>query len=107
MTDPNTEAAELTTSTIEDLKDLIREAESALASGQHAGEEFAELRERLREALADGQNLIGRLSDNVKRQVRRADDAVRSNPYQTAGIAAGIGLLAGFLLSRRNSAGAD
>jgi ElaB/YqjD/DUF883 family membrane-anchored ribosome-binding protein len=105
MTDPNTETAESTTSTIEDLRDLIREAESALASGQHAGEEFSELRERLREAVADGQNLIGKLSDNVRKHVRRADDAVRSNPYQTAGIAAGIGLLAGFLLSQRHARG--
>jgi ElaB/YqjD/DUF883 family membrane-anchored ribosome-binding protein len=103
MTDPNIETAESSTSTIEDLRDLIREAEAALSSGKHAGEEFAELRERLRDAISDGQNLIGRLSDNVRKHVKRADDAVRSNPYQTAGIAAGIGLLAGLLLSRRYS----
>jgi ElaB/YqjD/DUF883 family membrane-anchored ribosome-binding protein len=34
--------------------------------------------------------------------VKRADGAIRENPYQTIGIAAGIGLIAGYLLSRRS-----
>lgn len=97
--DPNGSA----TTTVDELKALIREAEAALGSGDNAGDEIEELRERLRDAIADGQNMISNLKDNLTRQAKRADGMIRANPYQTAGIAAGVGLLVGFLLSRRGS----
>jgi|SRR5580658_3829902 ElaB/YqjD/DUF883 family membrane-anchored ribosome-binding protein len=101
MSESTTEVNDSATTTVEELRALIREAEQALGSGSSAGDEIDELRERLRDAIADGQNLVGKLSDNLRRQARRADEAIRANPYQTAGIAAGVGLLVGFLLSRR------
>jgi ElaB/YqjD/DUF883 family membrane-anchored ribosome-binding protein len=104
MSDATTETNGSATTTIDDLKALIREAEAALGSGANAGDDIEELRERLRDAIADGQNLISNLRDNLARQARRADGAIRANPYQTAGIAAGVGLLVGLLLSRRGSA---
>jgi len=88
--------------TIDELKALIREAEQALgASG--GGDQVEELRERLREAVANGEHLLQNLTAKVREQAKRADDAIRANPYQTAGIAVAVGLLAGFLLSRRLS----
>jgi len=88
-------------STIDELKDLIREAEDALGSVGN-DDQIDELRERLREAIASGESMISNLSDSLKYQARRADGAIRANPYQTIGIAAGVGLLAGYLLSRRS-----
>jgi ElaB/YqjD/DUF883 family membrane-anchored ribosome-binding protein len=84
------------TTTIDELKGLIREAEEALG---HSGndDQIDELRDRLRETL------LHNLTANVKKQAQRADQAIRANPYQTAAIATGIGLLAGFLIARRSS----
>lgn len=107
MTDPNTETSDPINSTVDELRALIREAEEALAAGTSASEEIEDLRERLRGAVADGQNLVANFTDTVKRQARRADDAIRSNPYQTAAIAVGLGLLGGLLLSRRGSGSSD
>jgi ElaB protein len=84
--------------TIDDLKALIREAEQALSSaGDNASDE---LRERLREVLADGQSRIRNLTDTLRRRAGAAGDAIRANPYQSIGIATGVGLLAGLLISR-------
>jgi ElaB/YqjD/DUF883 family membrane-anchored ribosome-binding protein len=106
MSDSTTEVNDPANTTVDELKALIREAEEALGSSAE-GDEIEELRERLRDAVANGQNLIANLTDTFKRQARRADDAIRSNPYQTIGIATGVGLIAGYLLSRRSSSGAD
>jgi ElaB/YqjD/DUF883 family membrane-anchored ribosome-binding protein len=106
MSDSTTEVNDPVSTTVDELKALIREAEEALGSSAE-GDEIEELRERLRDAVANGQNLIANLTDTVKRQARRADDAIRSNPYQTIGIATVVGLIAGYLLSRRSSSGAD
>ena len=103
MSDTTADTNDSATTTVDELKALIREAESALGSGDNAGDEIDELRERLRDAIADGQNMLSNLKDNLTRQAKRADGMIRENPYQTAGIAAGVGLLVGFLLSRRGS----
>jgi ElaB/YqjD/DUF883 family membrane-anchored ribosome-binding protein len=91
-------------STIEDLKALIREAEEALSStGENASDDIEELRERLRDVLAEGQSRIKNLTESIRRQAGAADDAIRANPYQSIGIATGVGLLAGFLISRSSN----
>lgn len=86
---------------IDELKDLIREAEAALGSGG-SDDQIDELRERLRDAIASGQSMISNLTDSLRNQAKRADGAIRANPYQSLGIAAGVGLVAGYLLSRRS-----
>jgi ElaB/YqjD/DUF883 family membrane-anchored ribosome-binding protein len=92
---------ETTETTLSELRALIREAEEALGAGGE-NDQIDELRERLREAVAQGQSMLGNLTDSVREQAKRADGAIRENPYQTIGIAAGIGLIAGYLLSRRS-----
>jgi ElaB/YqjD/DUF883 family membrane-anchored ribosome-binding protein len=90
--------------TIEDLRALIREAEAALNStnGSVNGD-LDDLRERLREAAAEGRSMLNNLADTVRRQAGRTDEAIRENPYQSIGIAAAVGLLAGFLIFRGKS----
>jgi ElaB/YqjD/DUF883 family membrane-anchored ribosome-binding protein len=102
MSESTTEVNDPVNTTAEELRALIREAEEALGNSGD-GDGVEELRERLRGAIADGQNLISNLGDNLRRQAKRADEAIRANPYQTIGIATGLGLLAGFLLGRRSS----
>lgn len=90
--------------TVDDLRSLIRDAEQALgtASGQ-TQDEVQALRERFREILAQGQSKVKSFTDAARRQAGHADDVIRANPYQSIGIAAGVGLLVGFLLSRSSS----
>jgi ElaB protein len=89
---------------VEDLKALLREAEKALGSAEGAdSEEVQELRARLRDVLADGKMTLKKVAETVRRQAGRADDVIRSKPYQTIGAAAAVGLIAGLLLSRRRS----
>jgi ElaB/YqjD/DUF883 family membrane-anchored ribosome-binding protein len=101
-TAPTADANDTADTTMDELKALIREAEEALGS-EGSDDQIDELRERLRDAVSQGENLLTNLSNKVREQAKRADEAIRENPYQTIGIAAGIGLLAGYLLSRRNN----
>lgn len=88
-------------STVEELKGLLAEAESALSqAGDSASDEVQALREKLRGVLADGQTTLKNVTAAARRQAARADEVIRENPYQAIGIAAGVGLLAGYLISR-------
>jgi ElaB/YqjD/DUF883 family membrane-anchored ribosome-binding protein len=89
---------------VEELKALLREAEEALGSAHGAdSEEVQELRERLRDVLADGKMTLKNVSEALRRKAGHADEVIRSKPYQTIGAAAAVGLIAGFLLSRNRS----
>jgi ElaB protein len=90
---------------IDDLRALIVEAEQALATaGDNADEKLFEIKERLEAALDQGKTALNRWRDVAAAQARRADDIVRSHPYETAGVALGVGLLVGLLISPRRAA---
>jgi ElaB/YqjD/DUF883 family membrane-anchored ribosome-binding protein len=100
----STEIEEQPGTSVDDLKALLREAEEALGNvNDSQSDEVQALRERLRDVLAEGQSRLKNVSDAVRRQAGRADEMIRSKPYQTLGVAAAIGLLAGFLMSRGRS----
>lgn len=87
--------------TLDELKSLLAEAEKALASaGDTATEEVTALRGRLRDALDEGKAGARRVYERAKAQAHRADEAIHTHPYVAIGIAAGVGLLAGALISR-------
>jgi ElaB/YqjD/DUF883 family membrane-anchored ribosome-binding protein len=62
------------------------------------------LRERVSRMISDGRTAIGNLSTSVRRQAGRANKSIRANPYRAIGIAAGVGLLAGYIFSRTRRA---
>jgi ElaB/YqjD/DUF883 family membrane-anchored ribosome-binding protein len=96
VTKQNTEST-----TADDLKSLLQEAEEALSStAGDAGEKFDELRERLRTALDSGKDTLERLRTEASRRAKQADQMVRDNPYYAIGIAAGVGAIIGILVSR-------
>jgi ElaB/YqjD/DUF883 family membrane-anchored ribosome-binding protein len=93
--------------TIEDLKALLREAETALGNAGGADtDDIHELRERLREVLSDGKKTLKGVSDALRRQAARADEVVRSKPYHAIGVAAALGLIVGLLISRSRTSAA-
>ncbi len=88
--------------TAEDLKALLHEAERALSStAGEAGDNFDELRSRLRSAIDHGKYSLEQLRQDAKRRIQQADQLVRENPYYAVGVAAGVGAIVGLLVSRR------
>jgi len=87
--------------TITELRDLLREAETVLAeTGGTAGGKIDALRDRLRAALAEGRTVADRLREAARHQAEELDARVREHPYESIGIAVGVGALLGLAVSR-------
>ncbi|HYF18447.1 MAG TPA: DUF883 family protein [Ramlibacter sp.] len=89
-----------------DLKVVIADAEELLklTAGQ-AGDKAADLRQRIADRLATSRSELARLQAQATSQAREAgkaaDQYVRENPWAAIGVAAGVGLVLGLLISRR------
>lgn len=88
------------------LQDVVTDAEALLRSAQRSGsEQFMAARDqfesRLDQARAQLDTLQKDASHKLRHAARVADTAVHAHPYASAGVAAGIGLLVGMLISRR------
>lgn len=88
------------------LEQLVNDAEAFLKTAQHSGsEQFAAARDRIESGLRHARSELAALEDvaayKVRRAARAADTAVHDHPYATAGLAAGVGILIGMLISRR------
>jgi ElaB/YqjD/DUF883 family membrane-anchored ribosome-binding protein len=89
-----------------DLKTVMSDAEALLrATSAQTGEKIQEVRARTEESLRQAKARLSSIEDEALRRAREVADAtdeyVRENPWQSVGIAAGIGLLLGLLLARR------
>ena len=90
----------------EDLKIVISDAEELLrATAGQAGEKFAATRQKVQDSLERVKAELAEVEDVLVEQGRQAarvtDEYVRSNPWQSVGIAAGIGVIIGLLITRR------
>jgi ElaB/YqjD/DUF883 family membrane-anchored ribosome-binding protein len=80
-----------------DLGALAEDARGLMATTVDvAGEKVGEARKRLA-------NELSRFRDTVVEGTKATNHAVRENPYQAIGIAAGVGALIGFLIARQCS----
>ena len=87
---------------ITDLKVLARDAEDLLkATASHAGDRLGEVRTRLAEALESAKANCHRLEAKAIAGAKAADHAIREHPYESLGLALGMGLLVGVLVGRR------
>ena len=78
-----------------DLKAVIADAEELLrATADQAGPRVQEVRERAEETLRAAR-------EHLKGAGAELDSQVRANPWAAVGIAAGVGLVLGLLLSRK------
>jgi ElaB/YqjD/DUF883 family membrane-anchored ribosome-binding protein len=89
-----------------DLKTVMTDAEALLrATSAQTGEKIQEVRARAEESLRQAKARLSSIEDEALRRAREVADAtdeyVRENPWQSVGIAAGVGLLLGLLLARR------
>lgn len=81
---------------MQDLGAAVREGEAVLETdgdGSH-------LRARLQAAIDKASALCQRMQDKTVAAAKATDEAIREHPYQTAGIAFGVGLLIGVLAMR-------
>ncbi len=87
---------------LDQLNTLVSEAEKLAADT--VTEPAAEVIEALGVRLAAAQKSFGKLYATTKDQViagaQTTDDAIRSHPYETLAIGAGVGLIVGLLLCR-------
>ena len=91
---------------LEEFQALVRDTERLLQhSASLAGEQAEELREQIRSSLGRARSTLHNAEDALQQRGKAALDAtagyVQSHPWQSLGIAAGIGLLLGLLMSRR------
>ena len=91
---------------VDDFKAIVTDADDLLqATAKVTGEGFNVAREKFAEglstaktSLADAKQLV---VDRAKQATTATDDYVKGNPWTAAGIAAGVGLLIGFLVAKR------
>ena len=91
---------------VTDMKTVISDAEELLrATANQAGEKLGVARERFQESLYQAKVKLAEteamLAERAKQAARYTDDYVRENPWRAIGVAAGIGLVLGLILSRR------
>lgn len=80
---------------MQDMRAVVLDAEELLkATASQTGERVDKVRARAEESLR-----VAR--ERIKDAGMEVDAKVRDNPWATAGIAAGVGLLVGLLIGRR------
>lgn len=91
-----------------DVSQLAEDARALMAAtADVAGEKVGEARKRLAAALESGKEIYGRVRDKAVEGAKAADQTVRENPYQAIAIALGVGVVVGYLVSRRCSRNGD
>jgi ElaB/YqjD/DUF883 family membrane-anchored ribosome-binding protein len=91
---------------IDDLSTVVRDAENLLrATAQQTGEKLGEARARAEESVRLAKERLAEVERETLERARElageADEYVRGNPWAAVGIATGVGVMLGLLLSRR------
>jgi ElaB/YqjD/DUF883 family membrane-anchored ribosome-binding protein len=89
---------------LHELKTVVREAESLLASD--ASEQDGNSEEtvgRLGAALETAKATYLKVQEKTIAGAKRTDTLIRDNPYSSMGIALGVGVLFGYLVARKKS----
>jgi ElaB/YqjD/DUF883 family membrane-anchored ribosome-binding protein len=81
-------------SVTEDAENFVRETGSGLS------EKAREARARLAASLASAKAGLSRLNEKAVEGAKATDRVIRANPYQSIGVAFGIGILLGVLVTR-------
>ena len=87
---------------VTDLKRIVRDSEELLHTTKDAvGGKAQEVRERLTDALDATKRTCRDLEDKAIEGAKAADKTIRDHPYQSIGVAFGVGLLIGVLVTRK------
>ena len=96
------EIEESTERLLQDLKQVVRDGEELLKAGANElSEKGTAARERLASALEVAKETRRKLEERAVASARATDRAIREHPYESIGIAFGVGVLIGVLINRR------
>lgn len=89
-----------------DLRAVIRDTEELLANtGQQAGEGFKHAKAKIEASLEAAKEELAVAQEVVvaktKEAVQTTDEYVKAHPWQAVGTAAALGVILGFLISRK------
>jgi ElaB/YqjD/DUF883 family membrane-anchored ribosome-binding protein len=86
----------------QDFKVVINDAEGLLkASAGDLGEKAREARARLAASLEGAKVSFHKVEEKAVAGAKVTDQVIREHPYQSIGVAFGVGLLIGVLVTRR------
>ena len=87
---------------VSDLKRIVRDSEELLHTTKDAvGDKAQDVRERLTAALDATKRTCRDLEDKAIEGAKAADKTIRDHPYQSIGVAFGVGLLIGVLVTKK------
>jgi ElaB/YqjD/DUF883 family membrane-anchored ribosome-binding protein len=86
----------------DDLKTLVHDTESLIkATAGDMSDKAKEARTRLQAALAKARETCQSLEEKTVAAAKATDRTIRAHPYESIGIAFGLGLLIGVLVARK------
>ncbi len=87
---------------ISDLKRIVQDSEELLHATKDAvGDKAHVVRERLTDALQTAKRNCRQLEEQTIEGAKAADHTIRDHPYESIGVAFGIGLMIGVLVTRK------
>ena len=87
---------------VTDLKRVVRDSEDLLqATAGAVGDRAHQVREKLSDALESAKRTCRKLEDKAIEGAKATDKVIREHPYQSIGVAFGVGLLIGVLVTRK------
>lgn len=87
---------------VTDLKRVVHDSQDLLQeSADAAGDRARAMRERLGETIEAAKETYRKLEAKAAAGAKATDKVIRENPYQSIGVAFGIGLLIGVLVTRK------
>jgi ElaB/YqjD/DUF883 family membrane-anchored ribosome-binding protein len=96
------EIEESTERLLQDLKAVVQDGEELLRAGaQELGERGSAAREKLAAALEVAKDTRRRIEERAVETAKATDKLIRANPYQSIGIAFGVGMIFGIIITRR------
>jgi|SRR6266850_4260982 len=96
------EIEESTERLLQDLKAVVQDGEELLRAGaQELGERGSAAREKLAAALEMAKETRRKIEERAVEYARSTDELIREHPYQSIGIAFGVGMLFGIIMNRR------
>src|SRR4051812_38000966 len=96
------EIEESTEKLLQDLRAVVHDGEELLKAGAtELSERGTAARERLAAALEAAKETRRRLQERALARARATDQLIREHPYQSIGIAFGVGVLLGLIINRK------
>jgi|RifCSP16_2_1023846.scaffolds.fasta_scaffold43058_2 ElaB/YqjD/DUF883 family membrane-anchored ribosome-binding protein len=91
---------------VDDFKAIVNDADNLLqATAKVSGEGFSAARAKFAEQLDSAKTSLAQaerqIVDKAKQAATATDDYVKGNPWTAVGMAAGVGILIGFLFAKR------